>query len=289
MYKAIIMKWLPWSWKSTWAEQQEWFIIISRDILRLENPDMKEYEIVELQNSMISEYKCDIIIDDTNMNPKTLERIKKLCTDCGYEVEVKDMYWYYESDNHYLWMCIERNKNREKYVPESVIHKMYLQNCNMISNYDYNLIGEYIIVDIDWTLADLTHRLHYVKEWKKDWDSFFDNMVHDKPYTHLIDIVNILKKTGYTVVLMSWRSDKWCKETVTWLQEHGVKYDHLLMRSSWDKRDDVDVKKDLAELLIQNTWKLPSIAFDDRHRILELWRWMGIYTINCSQESDNNF
>ena len=31
---VIILKWLPWSGKSTRALQQEWFLIISKDIIR---------------------------------------------------------------------------------------------------------------------------------------------------------------------------------------------------------------------------------------------------------------
>lgn len=31
---------------------------------------------------------------------------------------------------------------------------------------------EFVIVDIDGTVADLRHRIHFIEGEKKDWDSF---------------------------------------------------------------------------------------------------------------------
>lgn len=48
---------------------------------------------------------------------------------------------------------------------------------------------KYVIVDIDGTVADLSHRIHFIEGEKKDWDSFYNNVEKDKPIQHVIDEV----------------------------------------------------------------------------------------------------
>jgi phosphoglycolate phosphatase-like HAD superfamily hydrolase len=38
-----------------------------------------------------------------------------------------------------------------------------------------------VIFDLDGTLADLTHRLHYVKNGNRNWDKFFEECDKDLP------------------------------------------------------------------------------------------------------------
>ena len=50
--KAIIMRWLCWSGKSTRAEQQEWFLIISKDKIRKAYPELNEEGVHKLQTML---------------------------------------------------------------------------------------------------------------------------------------------------------------------------------------------------------------------------------------------
>ena len=52
-----------------------------------------------------------------------------------------------------------------------------------------------IIVDIDGTLSDLTHRLHHVKnpEGKKHFDNFFAEAHKDTPKQNVIDVIRKLQ------------------------------------------------------------------------------------------------
>lgn len=285
MFKAIVMRWLPWSWKSLWSSQKEWYKIISRDILRIENPDMKEKDIIELQNNMIKECNCNIIIDSTNMNPNTLEKIKNLCIESWYDTEVKDMFFEMHkalNNNNldkYRKECKYRNINREKRVPESVIDRMFLQNYEI-----YNPYWKWVvIVDIDWTLANVNHRLHHL-EWKKDWKLFFNDMVYDTVYEPVKTVVNMLSET-HPIVVMSWRPDSYWFETEQWLKDNWIKYNYLLMRSAWDWRTDVEVKRSLHSLIKQDV----AFAFDDRACIIKLRESMWIYVFNCSDRENNDF
>ena len=43
-----------------------------------------------------------------------------------------------------------------------------------------------IIVDIDGTLADLSHRRHHVENGKRNWSAFFAELSNDKPVESVV-------------------------------------------------------------------------------------------------------
>lgn len=111
--KAIITVGISGSGKSTWAERQ-WdsvqdypFKVINRDDTRWTlsgkrgwNGDnaYKFYHVVEDSVTLLNyqkmceaaERKRDIIIADTNLNPKTRNKLIRQCQELGYEVEIKE-------------------------------------------------------------------------------------------------------------------------------------------------------------------------------------------------------
>ena len=124
MPKCIILRWLPWIWKSTRANQQ-WLVVVSKDSIRLENPWAKEDYIRQLQHTSLENlFKSwmNCILDNTHFYPWSLDNAIKECKDIWFEVEVKDfMTWlpYLRREE-----ALYRNKNRETRVPQSVIDKM---------------------------------------------------------------------------------------------------------------------------------------------------------------------
>ena len=270
------MKWLPGSWKSTRANKQEWYKVFSRDTVRLENPWMKEEWIKQLELEFIFQWYNKIIIDNTHMNPKSLEKITIFCINEWYSTEICDMFdMMWCDERQYLEKSIKQNKLREKVVPNSVIYQMYLQN--------YGRRKKYIICDIDWTIANLDHRLHYIKNKPKDHEAFYSSVWQDLPIQQTIDIINSFY-WQYDIVLMSWRRNWCCEDTEHWLAKHWVKYDYLLMRNSFDFRDDVDVKRDLYNFCLK--YKYVYFVIDDRKRVVDLWKEIGLYTIDVRQTSE---
>jgi len=79
-----------------------------------------------------------------------------------------------------------------------------------------------IIFDLDGTLADITHRLHFIQKEPKDWDGFFAACVADKPIAHTIEIMNILMNRD-RVEIWTGRSDIVREETIRWLDIYGQK------------------------------------------------------------------
>ena len=51
------------------------------------------------------------------------------------------------------------------------------------------------IFDIDGTLADCSHRLHYISGENKDWDTFYKECVNDKPIMDVVEILWSLQET----------------------------------------------------------------------------------------------
>src|SRR4051812_20837075 len=94
-----------------------------------------------------------------------------------------------------------------------------------------------VIVDIDGTLADMTHRIHHVKNGNHDWDSFFAGVSGDAPIWPICNLVGVLWQ-HYKIVLVSGRSDKTRADTEEWLNVNGVPYHDLFMRADGDYRPD---------------------------------------------------
>ena len=97
-----------------------------------------------------------------------------------------------------------------------------------------------IICDIDGTIANLQHRLHYIRnpEGTKDWDSFHNTCLDDEPYRDVIQILWDLYDAGRRrgkevndrrtiwewserdVYFFSGRNGSVRSETIRWLWKH---------------------------------------------------------------------
>lgn len=142
-----------------------------------------------------------------------------------------------------------------------------------------------VLCDLDGTLADITHRLHYIKDGKKDWPGFFRACVDDVPITSTIAVVNSLYCAGLPVFITSGRSDEVMKQTAEWLDRHEIMHSRLLMRRAGDYRADDVIKREwLTSGLILRESVL--CAFDDRQRVVDMWRSEGI---TCFQVADGDF
>lgn len=150
--------------------------------------------------------------------------------------------------------------------------------------------GRTVIVDIDGTVADGTHRQHHVRKekgQKKDWKSFNDLMHLDKPHDDIIWLVKSLKGLGCKIVFCSGRNEGNREVTVKWLDEVGLggTYERLYMRASLDYRDDSIIKKELLDQLRADGYD-PFLVIDDRNRVVEMWRREGL---RCLQVADGDF
>lgn len=146
-----------------------------------------------------------------------------------------------------------------------------------------------ILVDIDGTLADLTHRLHFITKEKPNWDAFHEECDKDKPIHGVVNIVNnLLLLPQYEIVFCTARPEKVRNKTFFWLKKHipGIVPNvRLLMRKNGDFRHDAEVK---PELLQEAGIELSQIEFvlEDRNSMVKKWREMGL---TCLQVAEGDF
>ena len=103
-----------------------------------------------------------------------------------------------------------------------------------------------VLVDMDGTLADVSHRLHWVRGGKKNWKKFFREMHKDPPNPVVLDWMRNLAPE-YRIVIVSGRPADYQDVTVAWLKRYAVPFSEIYMRSSGDRRPDHIVKRELLE------------------------------------------
>ncbi|MFE0512651.1 AAA family ATPase [Streptomyces sp. NPDC058964] len=82
---------------------------------------------------------------------------------------------------------------------------------------------------------------------------------------------------GDTLVLLSGRGEEYREQTEEWLRRHDVPYDELWMRPARDQRRDDIVKAELFDAHVRERYAV-RVSLDDRDRVVELWRRMGLPT-----------
>lgn len=141
-----------------------------------------------------------------------------------------------------------------------------------------------IAFDLDGTLADLTHRLHFIEKSPKDWDGFFAACADDKPIYEVIAMLKAAFVADHRIEIWSGRSDVVRKETEKWLNLYGIPYELLRMRKAGDHREDKEVKGEWLDAL--SISRKPDLAFDDRNQVVEMWRSRGV---RCCQVAPGDF
>lgn len=144
-----------------------------------------------------------------------------------------------------------------------------------------------MLCDIDGTLANIKHRLNFVKDnpEKKDWKGFFGAMWDDIPRVEIIDKLMQYEEKGHPIILISARPEDYREVTEAWLEAKVFKgyeaHVTLFMRKKGDKRPDTDVKREIYEKYLQKYQV--DVIFDDRPRIIELWRSLGLNVIDVGE------
>lgn len=138
-----------------------------------------------------------------------------------------------------------------------------------------------IICDLDGTLTDTSHRLHYVQGPKKDWDAFFDGIPDDPIVGPVADIVDMYAADGAAILLCSGRPEKCREKTQEWLNKNDVEYTRLYMRPDDDRRPDHIVKSQILDGILADGYE-PIFVLDDRASVVNMWRERGLTCLQCA-------
>lgn len=284
MAKMIIMKGLPASGKSTIAQGR---IISDGNTVRI-NKDLLRKMLHYNKFSHVNEEatrsaaRClaklfilkgiNVIIDDTNLNPGTMQSWKDLAKELNAKIEVDDLTSVSIDD------CIARDAGRDESVGHCVIRNMAMRYG--LKTFDKDSV---VLCDLDGTIANLDHRLHFVKPGKghkKDWNSFFMAMGDD---TVIEDTRKILMKhfvAGKTIIFMSGRPEKYREITLRWLARNFLNMSYtIIMRGEGDKRPDTITKKEMFEKHFPDKSVVHAI-YDDRPSVIRMWKSLGLNVID---------
>jgi adenylate kinase family enzyme len=139
-----------------------------------------------------------------------------------------------------------------------------------------------VICDLDGTLCNIDHRLHFVKrEGKKDWKSFFEGLVDDRPNKWCSRLIEDLAQRQ-VIVFASGRPDTYYSDTHEWLDAEGFPTNHLYMRCRGDHRADYVAKEIILDFEILTRFK-PLFFIDDRKQVVDLWRRRGFVCLACAE------
>lgn len=286
MSKMYIMVGLPASGKSTRAEQilreDGNAVRLNKDLVR-EMLHMGKFtgrnegltrDAVRALAEMFLKKKINVIVDDTNLNPGTMQSWKDLAKDIA-GVEVIDM------TDVPVEECVLRDTQREKSVGGTVIKNMALR---------YGLKtfspGSIVLCDIDGTIADTTHRLHYVNVpdgENKDWKGFFSGMADDPVRLDVQKILIDLYNKGHTIIFLSARPDSYRDVTLKWLADKNLSFAYtLIMRQSHDKRPDTEVKASMFDLHFPDKGVIHTII-DDRPSVIRMWKEKGLNVVDVGK------
>lgn len=293
MNRLIILQGVPAAGKSTWAREfvrgkKDW-VIVNRDSIRNGRgdywiPEQERYisDLEEYHITRALEMGLNVIIDATNLNPKTNAKWIQIAKQFSIEPEWKEFKISYQE-------AIERDSKRERPVGKGVIRDFfnkYYPNmiCNMsddrIIKMPQSELPYAVICDIDGTVSLRNNRSPF--DYSKVCEDTFDPRMSEVLYTFV--------ESGVKIIFITGREDVGdCKElTIKWLDEN-FKYCkgswELIMRPNGDHRNDVDVKKEAYDKYIKDKYNVMCV-FEDRDNVVKMWRDEGLL---CNQVYYGNF
>ena len=290
---------------STWAKEfvknnQHWKRLSRDDVRHMlssysfdkTNEELVTKVMYSLMDETIKE-GYNIVLDETNLNPKTLEKNKEQMRKSATKYS-KEIIFEIVDFNIDLKEAIIRDKYRDFSVGEDVIKrawkkyilpnkqkevkdKILAHNKRFIEEETLNEKKSAIIVDIDGTLA--------INDGSRSYYDYDENVKKDKLNFPIGDIVEAMRSTYYHVIIVSGRegNEKCRKATLEWLEENGVSYHDLFMRREGDSRSDVIVKTEIYEEHIKDKYNVLFVA-DDRKRVVQNWINLGLFVLDVSQD-----
>ena len=147
-----------------------------------------------------------------------------------------------------------------------------------------------IIFDLDGTLAliDKRREVSTKPNGKLDWGKFFNpsNIKLDEPNPPVVKMAQLFAEQGFNIVILSGRSNKTERTTRSWLTNHNIPFHKLVMRDSKSNHFTPDwvLKKDMLDEHVDINDVF--LVVDDRNRVVQLWRSLGLTTF---QVADGDF
>ena len=312
MSKLIILQGPPASGKTTWCneylsklsdEERKSVVIVSRDTIRQSTgtywvPEREDY-ITTLENTMIQEALkrgFTVISDATNLNPRTIDRLKALAAEFDAEIEFKEFYIPFkvalERDRIRGEMASSKDNVREaaghlsvgrkvlegyymRYYKERYIKELYVDSREVDSM--QKDLPNAIICDLDGTVA--IHR-----SGRSPFD--YERVGEDEALRPMVLTLQALHDGGVYIIFLSGREDTGnCRvKTNLWIINNVMedREFELILRPKGDRRKGFIFKQEVYESQIKNSYNVINV-FEDDPKCVRMWR--GLH-LQCSQAYD---
>lgn len=287
MKKLLMLSGLPASGKTTYAHE---FIGDHKDYKRVNKDDIRtvlgnysyktdEKIVIETEKFMVSKIlsnNYNVIVDDTNLGEKYENIWKEFCK--GKNVDFIKKCINYPNTIDDLRSLFDNDRNRYKSVGEGVILNMCFR-YNLLENYFKD--KKIILCDVDGTIANVDHRLNYVRD--KNWDQFFDAMYNDKPIFSTYDkMIKDVDSNNAFLIFVTGRTEKYREMTIDWINKHYNLYRTsylLFMRPNGNYSKDFLLKEYFLTKLFQN-FNIIRV-YDDRPSVIRMWKQHQLEVIDC--------
>ena len=144
------------------------------------------------------------------------------------------------------------------------------------------------VFDIDGTLADNSHRIHYIagdkRKNQENWDAFYDpqRVLKDKPIEKAQMFMRKVLALKHEPYFLTGRPEALRLTTLQWLSENfqlNLADDRLLMRTNGNYTPAKDYKREQITALRSQTSMHNScyMFFDDDTRNFEMYSEFGLY------------
>lgn len=141
-----------------------------------------------------------------------------------------------------------------------------------------------VLCDLDGTLSDSEHRVHFVRGKNRDYESFFAAAGDDAPMWPVITLVRALAQQGHEIHILTGRRDDTREVTEQWLEKHEVPHHRLVMRPYDDRTPDHLLKRRWFQQEYDSASVL--LALEDRSRVVSMYRELGV---TCLQVAEGDF
>jgi hypothetical protein len=260
-----------------------------------------EQLVTRIQRQRVAEYLqvgMDVIVSDTNLPDRSVKQWMQFAHEHGATFDLA------EFRDVPLETVLARNRERggKKFVPEDVIRDKYNRFVKgkdlsqpvewspkpvfEVVPYEQPEESRYprlhaVIFDIDGTLAVMGDRSPY--DGEKVW--------MDTPNADVVRALNLHIEAGHTIYIVSGRDEVYREVTEKWLADNGIQYDALLMRPTEQgpKREDSIIKHELFNKHIRPLGLRIVGVYDDRHRVLRMWRQLGLTTFHVNGPDAGDF
>jgi phosphoglycolate phosphatase-like HAD superfamily hydrolase len=132
-------------------------------------------------------------------------------------------------------------------------------------------------IDIDHTLADSYWRDPMIGN--ATWDEYHAAGRGDKPIPETVALVNSLHDSGWSVIGLTGRPERFRQMTLKWLIDYNIMLDHVIMRANDDYRTTAEFKLAEAKAVMAAEQNFIAIVFDDRDDVCAAFKAERIVAI----------